>query len=201
VLALVESRAGRPAAAARAAAEAADLSAALAQPGSQASALGELAWAEAMLGRDRDCREHVERAADLVAATRALDRVLLWFWGHEHRFAGYAPFGFDGAKVRARCIGHGGMPIELGTAPKRSDRPLVFTDEREATVLDREAIGYCGFAVLRLVGPALVVEYFDELRKKLLEERWSVGAGGVQGAVALGGELQSFRPLSDLVSS
>ncbi len=129
-----------------------------------------------------------------------LDRVLLWFWGHEHRFAGYAPFGFDGATVRARCIGHGGMPIELGKTPQRSDRPLVFTDERQAGVLEGEAIGYCGFAVLRLDGPALVVEYFDEMRKKLLEERWSAGAGGVNGAVALGGELKGFRPLNELVS-
>ena len=70
-----------------------------------------------------------------------LDRVLLWFWGHEHRFAGYAPFGFNGRLMRARCIGHGGMPIELGKLPKRSDRPLVFTDERQADMLDGEPIG------------------------------------------------------------
>ena len=69
LLSLVEARGGQPSAAATAAAEAADLAAALAQPGIEATALGELAWAEAMLGRERDCREHAERAAELVAAT------------------------------------------------------------------------------------------------------------------------------------
>ncbi|MGH9259910.1 MAG: metallophosphoesterase family protein [Acidimicrobiales bacterium] len=130
-----------------------------------------------------------------------LDRVLLWFWGHEHRLAGYASFGFGGATVRARCIGHGGMPIEIGKAPQRSDRPLVFTDERQAGSVDGEPIGYCGYVVLRLDGPALVVQYVDEMRNTLLEERWSVDAGGVRGAVALGGQLKTVRPLSDLVSS
>jgi 3',5'-cyclic AMP phosphodiesterase CpdA len=118
-----------------------------------------------------------------------LDRVLLWFWGHEHRFAGYAPFGFDGATVRARCIGHGGMPVELGGKIKNPDRPLVFSDEREATKVDGEGIGYCGFALLRLDGPDLVVEYRDETNKQvLLEERWRSSPTGPTGSGALGAE-------------
>jgi len=129
-----------------------------------------------------------------------LDRVLLWFWGHEHRFAGYAPFGLGGKRVRARCIGHGGMPIELGGKIKHSDRPLVFTDERQATIVDGEPIGYCGFAMLRLDGSELLVEYFDETSKKLLEERWRLGAAGPIGSVALGDQLKAYRPLGALVS-
>jgi 3',5'-cyclic AMP phosphodiesterase CpdA len=129
-----------------------------------------------------------------------LDRVLLWFWGHEHRFAGYAPFGFNGKRVRARCIGHGGMPIELGGKISRPERPLVFTDERKATDVDGEAIGYCGYAMLRLDGPQLRVEYFDETRTKLLEEVWQSGPSGTTGSVALGDRLTSYRPLADLVS-
>src|SRR6266850_3429228 len=63
-----------------------------------------------------------------------LDRVLLWFWGHEHRFAAYAPHPSQGnIVVRARCIGHGGMPIELGAKPSTNDRGLVCLDTREAT--------------------------------------------------------------------
>ncbi len=129
-----------------------------------------------------------------------LDRVLLWFWGHEHRFAGYAPFGFDGKRVRARCIGHGGMPIELDGKIKRPDRPLVFADEREAGKVDGDPIGYCGFVILRLDGADLRVEYLDQTPAKLLEERWQMGPAGLTGSVTLGERLKQYRPLATLVS-
>jgi len=129
-----------------------------------------------------------------------LDRVLLWFWGHEHRFAGYAPFGFDGATVRARCIGHGGMPIELGGKIKHADRPLVFSDDRKAQDLDGEGIGYCGFALLRLDGPDLAIEYRDEKNTLLLEERWHAGPDGARGSVRGGEQLTMHRPLETLTS-
>ena len=130
-----------------------------------------------------------------------LDRVLLWLWGHEHRFAAYAPFRFGGATpVRARCIGHGGMPIELGGKVKRPDRALVFTDERQAGDVDGQKIGFCGFAMLRLDGPDLRVEYYDENRTKLLEERWRTGPAGATGSVAVGDRLKVYQPLDSLVS-
>lgn len=131
-----------------------------------------------------------------------LDRVLLWFWGHEHRFAGYGPFGFDRARVRARCIGHGGMPVEVGERPKRArERPLVFTDERRAGVAGDVPVGYCGFAVLRFDGPSLTVAYFDEAEQQLLEERWMRTPDSVRGAVSLGEKLtlHGGRSLEDLV--
>ena len=130
-----------------------------------------------------------------------LDRVLLWFWGHEHRFAGYAPFGFGGRQVRARCIGHGGMPIELDGKIQHVDRPLVFTDERRATTVDGAAIGFCGFALLRLNDRELSVEYFDEQKRSLLTERWQLRPDGPSGTVTGGELLKPYRPLTDLVSS
>ncbi len=129
-----------------------------------------------------------------------LDRVLLWFWGHEHRFAGYAPFGFEGKRVRARCIGHGGMPIELDGKITHPDRPLVFADNRKAGEVEGNPIGFCGFAMLQLDGPNLRVEYFDQEPAKLLEERWQIGPAGLTGSVALGSLLKSYRPLATLVS-
>jgi len=112
-----------------------------------------------------------------------LDRVLVWLWAHEHRFAGYGAFSFDGTpKVRARCLGHGGMPIELGRAPKRPNRSLVFYDERQSGLIDDKPIGYCGFALLRLNGTELRLQYMDEMGTKLLEERWvSQPPGGMAG--------------------
>jgi hypothetical protein len=134
-----------------------------------------------------------------------LDRVILWIWGHEHRFAGYAPFGFGGATVRARCIGHGGMPIELGKAPRR-ERRLVFSDERDdpgatAEVGGKGRFGYCGFATLRFDARTLTVRYIDDKGTELLEERWSVGADGTaRGSVSGGSDLTHYLPLEALVS-
>src|SRR5262249_3547963 len=43
-----------------------------------------------------------------------LDRVLLWFWAHEHRFAAYAPHSLGGAPVvPPPVIWHGPMPTQL----------------------------------------------------------------------------------------
>ncbi|MGH7500573.1 MAG: metallophosphoesterase family protein [Longimicrobiales bacterium] len=103
-----------------------------------------------------------------------LDRVHLWFWGHEHRFAGYSPHAHGGAPpVRARCIGHGGMPIELAGEPKR-ERGLVFWDNRAnpENHIGNDEIGYNGSALLNFDGPSLRIEYFDEIGTRLLEERW-----------------------------
>ena len=125
-----------------------------------------------------------------------LDRVLLWFWGHEHRFTGYAPFGFgDGPKVRARCIGHGGIPFDIAYPHKH--RELVFSDERisaESTnyVDAKQQLGYCGFAFLRFDGPILTVSYYDEREgsEPLLKEiwKWDEELGTAQGEVE-GGDL------------
>lgn len=154
-----------------------------------------------------------------------LDRVLIWFWGHEHRFSGYAPFGFDGGPtVRARCIGHGGIPFDI--AYPHRNRQLVFSDERidcESTnqINAKQQLGFCGFAFLRFQGATLSVAYYDEGEDSspLLEERWSrdepSGAyrGSVEGGVALAkyvdgpagrsprrvcGEQEGRRRLADL---
>ena len=103
-----------------------------------------------------------------------LDRLTLWFWGHEHRFAAYGAFGLGGApQVRARCIGHGGMPVELGEQPKRQ-RHLVCYDTRAnpENAIGNEPIGYCGYALLGFNANTLTVQYYDEDGELLLEERW-----------------------------
>jgi hypothetical protein len=52
----------------------------------------------------------------------------LWFWGHEHRMAINEEFGIDGG-IRAfgRCVGHGGMPVDLPPAePMHSECRVEF---------------------------------------------------------------------------
>jgi len=62
-----ELRTGRLRAAARAADEAVDLVRALGQQGELTDALHRLAWVEAMLGREEDCRRHVAEHMELLA--------------------------------------------------------------------------------------------------------------------------------------
>lgn len=126
-----------------------------------------------------------------------LDRVLLWFWGHEHRFAAYGVFGLgDGPQVRARCIGHGGMPIELGARPKRP-RHLVCYDTRPnpANAIGHEPIGYCGYALLGFDANTLTVQYYDETEggPLLLEERWVIDRATHQAAGSITHDAQQFR--------
>ncbi len=137
---------------------------------------------------------------------RYLDRVLLWFWGHEHRFSGYAPFGLDknGHTVRARCIGHGGIPFDI--AYPHRHRNLVCSDERinpESTnyVDARQQLGFCGFALLTFEGPTLSVEYYDETNRSdpLLKEiwEWNEKQGTYRGTVEGGDKLAKYTDEKD----
>jgi hypothetical protein len=127
--------------------------------------------------------------------------VALWFWGHEHRFSGYAAYAPSGDnKVRARCIGHGGMPVEIAK-PKHKEVPLVFVDNRKAGEVDGEPTGYCGNALLEFKDAVLTVRYFDEAGRELLVEEWkSAGrTGGVTGAVSKSsGDLLWLRDPDEL---
>lgn len=118
-----------------------------------------------------------------------LPRTCLWIWGHEHRMALYS--GREG--VRGRCIGHGGIPVELPFKVAADNRGLVVYDERVSpAIVDNIRTGYNGFAVMSLVGAAMTLRYYDELSREgdaedfLLEERWVVVDGAAKGTVKLG---------------
>jgi hypothetical protein len=133
-----------------------------------------------------------------------LGRVALWFWGHEHRLAGYAPFGRGRSQVRARCIGHGGMPIEIGWKRKAKDpHPAVFSDQRVAgSAADGTKLGFCGFARLDFRDAQLMVTYVDENGKALLEETWTRKDVRLTGSVRLleaSSEFELYLPIEDLV--
>jgi hypothetical protein len=104
-----------------------------------------------------------------------IQRSVLWFWGHEHRLAGYDLYGTCGLKSFGRCIGHGGMPVDRG-GPTHGPTP-VFYDDR----LAKNSYGVNGFANLTFTGPTLLTEYEDLDGTKVLREEWMVDAsGGVQ---------------------
>jgi hypothetical protein len=113
----------------------------------------------------------------------SLERPVLWFWGHEHRFALYDCFGIsDGIQAFGRCVGHGGMPVNRGTAPDITDCNCVLYDDRRYKSDEDIDVGYNGFITLEFDGPTLDVHYYDLYNTLLLTERWtSDGKGQLKG--------------------
>jgi hypothetical protein len=102
-------------------------------------------------------------------------RPLLWFWGHEHRLAGYDLYGTCELKSFGRCVGHGGMPVDTGE-PCKDPRPT-FYDNRRA----KNGYGVNGHVNLLFSGPTLKSVYVDMTGQRLLREEWSVDSeGGVR---------------------
>jgi len=102
-----------------------------------------------------------------------INRPVIWFWGHEHRLAGYDLYGTSKLKSHGRCVGHGGMPVEVD-APKHEPAPL-FYDLRTS----RDQYGVNGFVNLTFDGPNLCVDYKDLDDTTILWARWVVEGGGM----------------------
>jgi hypothetical protein len=125
--------------------------------------------------------EYDKAAKQLSKFPAFAGRPVLWFWAHEHRLAGYDLCGDAGIRAHGRCIGHGGMPGELGKIT--AERPLQFCDQRyydpdsQKIVPGPTAYGVNGYAVIQLQGPILKVEYRDITDACLVSEQWQ-SAGG-----------------------
>jgi hypothetical protein len=103
---------------------------------------------------------------------------LIWIWGHEHRLAIYDRFGKDGGiTVFGRCLGHGGMPVDLG-APDPGKAPLRYYDPRSHKLDDGTAVGQNGYVNVTIEQAALKLEYRDIDNTLLLIETFTPGAGG-----------------------
>jgi hypothetical protein len=91
--------------------------------------------------------------------TAALGRVPdLWYWGHIHGAAVYRPRVVAGRTFRGRLIGHGGIPYISDFQPAGDAAAGIEWAERSVG----NATGANGFAVLRLAGPELREEFYDE---------------------------------------
>jgi hypothetical protein len=113
-----------------------------------------------------------------------IHRPVIWFWGHAHRLAIYEKFGArDGIESYGRCIGHGGMPVERGTAPDIQACRWLAWDNRRYPSDEEIDVGYNGHANLVLDGPALHIAYYDLNGSLLLTEDWHVDieSGELQG--------------------
>jgi hypothetical protein len=111
-------------------------------------------------------------------------RDLIWLWGHEHRMAVYERRALTpgGIAVWGRCIGHGGMPVELATPdPRRAaDTGLLYHDDRLYTTVEGTRIGYCGYLHMEMDGPMLHLSYVDLCGTVIMQEQFAVdGSGGI----------------------
>jgi hypothetical protein len=103
---------------------------------------------------------------------------VLWFWGHEHRLMIYKEYRVGGGiSAFGRCIGHGGMPIELPSDVKDSNCPVEFEDSRHYPNDENLTLGYNGFATLVLRGNQLEVRYIDVFGETVFSEQWSARDG------------------------
>jgi hypothetical protein len=108
-----------------------------------------------------------------------IKRPVLWWWGHEHRMAIYSEHSIgDGIAANGRCIGHGGMPIELNSKIKHPDVPLLYHDTRRYPSPENITVGYNGHINLAFRGPDLFVDYVDVAGTRIASEKWSVGNNG-----------------------
>ena len=107
------------------------------------------------------------------------ERPVLWFWGHEHRFAVYDCFGVKrGIQAFGRCIGHGGMPVDRKSTPDIKDCDCVLYDDRKYKNDENIDVGFNGFVTFVFNGPRLEVNYYDLFDTLLLTEAWSTDTKG-----------------------
>ena len=104
---------------------------------------------------------------------------LVWIWGHEHRLAIYDKYKMSGGiTAYGRCLGHGGMPVEL-TPPVHQEVPLLYYDQRPYKLLDGRQVGVNGFVNLSLSGRVLTLDYRDINNKSLIVEEFKHVGDGV----------------------
>lgn len=109
------------------------------------------------------------------------DQEVLWLWGHEHRMAIYDRYADQAIAAYGRCVGHGGMPIELIQPQSGSKVPLRFWDDRQYTKAGDTPLGFNGFVNLELAGRIATLDYRDLNDTTVFKERFeAVGQRLVQ---------------------
>jgi len=144
-----------------------------------------------------------ERIVQQLIPILGNQRSFIWFWGHEHRLAFYGVNAEkDELKAFGRCIGHGGMPVELGNqveldepqAIRASQQSLVFYDQRinknhsELKSLANEMVGFNGYATIDLDHEKATIQHYDvENEMPLVTETWQVNmnSGELTGAIEI----------------
>jgi Calcineurin-like phosphoesterase len=119
------------------------------------------------------------KQADQISA--AIKRPVIWFWGHEHRLVIYEEFKDDKRMwppIMGRCIGHGGMPVDLpGVVKPALLGKAEFVDDRPYRGDECLQIGINGMALMSVRGAEMTVTYVDVHGQSLFEEVFVAGGG------------------------
>jgi len=109
----------------------------------------------------------------------------VWLYGHEHRLTVYNPQTIASSLTAyPRCIGHGGMPVEVTTLGQPDSR-ILYYDPRQHPIDSEDPntmVGYNGHILLLFSGTNLTIEYHDIANNDvLLTETFTPdGAGRLQ---------------------
>jgi hypothetical protein len=122
-------------------------------------------------------REHYTRPGEQIQELLGESaREIIWFWGHDHRLVIYnkAQNG-NGPVAYGRCLGHGGLPVEIKMPESEEDKSkIMFYDRRVRKIIKRHQLGYNGFVKLNVNGAKLTAEYRDLEDTCVIEEQWQV---------------------------
>lgn len=119
-------------------------------------------------------------------------RPVIWLWGHEHKLSLYARHKLEGGVTcYGRCMGNGGMPVELDAKhfevdpDKSSFLKLVAYDHRASGEEENYNFGYNGYACLRLEEEKLTISYYD-IQQLLFSETWQAANDGtIRGKISI----------------
>lgn len=102
-------------------------------------------------------------------------RPVVWIWGHEHRLSFYDLHGFpDGIQAWGRCVGIGGMPVEVNEPDQGHESQLRIYDQRVRERVRRNTLGYNGFALVSIRNTSLQIDYIDQNKTLVVSEQWTV---------------------------
>lgn len=82
-----------------------------------------------------------------------------------------------GVTAHGRCIGHGGMPVDLPPKAPLHDFAVEFVDDRVYPNDENLAVGFNGFARMALRDDKLTLDYVDVRGTGVFTETWTVERG------------------------
>ncbi|NIJ51766.1 metallophosphoesterase family protein [Dyadobacter arcticus] len=119
--------------------------------------------------------EYVKPGEQIQELLGNTNRPVIWFWGHDHRLVIYDKFkNGNGPLAFGRCIGHGGLPVEIQMPNPVDLSKVSYYDRRVKSILKKHPLGYNGFVRLLINNDILTAEYRDIEDTCVYEETWTV---------------------------
>jgi hypothetical protein len=84
-----------------------------------------------------------------------------------------------GVTAYGRCIGHGGMPVDLPPNAPLHDFAVAFVDDRLYPNDENLVVGYNGFAKMILRDEEMTLGYVDVRGTRVFSETWTVDQGNL----------------------